>query len=65
MRMAVQLSYDVTYVCELVVGVPTVPIVPVGLTKNHRFVGLFLYDVSTFFSNLPYPMDNDDQGRKR
>ena len=64
MRMAVQLSYGVVYVCELAVVVPTVPIVPVGLT-NRPFVGLFLHDVSTFFSNLPNPMDDDDQARKR
>jgi len=34
MRMTVQLSYGVMYVCELAVGFTTVPKVPVGLTKT-------------------------------
>jgi hypothetical protein len=62
--MAVQLSYGAMYVYELAVGVPTIPIVPVGST-NRPIVGLFPHDVSTFFSNLRHPTDDDDQARKR
>jgi hypothetical protein len=59
MRMAVQLSYGVVYACILAVGVPTVAIMPVGLTNY------FCMTFPLFFSNFPYPTDDDDQARKR
>ena len=48
--MAVQLSYGVVYVRILAVGSDSV-------NSTSRVDKLYLHDVSTFFSNFPYPTD--------